>query len=199
MIGPLFSNGIISSNINSLLAVFIGILFGYSLQRSGFADSRNIAATFYLKDVKVPVVMFSAITTAAIGLFGMGLVGLIDLNKLYFLPSYLLPEIVAGLIFGVGMVIGGFCPGTSLAAMVTGKIDAIIFMAGFLLGTAIFGDFYPLWKNFYESDPNGVWQIDQLFNINLGLAVFIVAAFAIVGSLGLRKLQTKFWGKNVEN
>lgn len=197
MIGPLFSNGIISSEVNSLLAIIIGIFFGYSLQRSGFSDSRKISATFYLKDVDVPVVMFSAISTAAIGLWGMGLIGIIDLSKMYFLSSYLLPEIVAGLIFGVGMAVGGFCPGTSLVSLVTGKIDAMIFMIGFIIGTLIFGDFYPLWKYFYLSDANGVWHIDQLLNINVGLAVFIVTVLAFLGSIGLRKLQYKFWGKNV--
>lgn len=196
MIGPLVKNGLISGGVNTVFAVLIGMLFGYALQRSGFTNSKKIAAAFYMKDVDVPVVMFTAIVTSAIGLWGMSLLGLIDLSKFYFLPSYLLPMIVGGFIFGIGMAVGGFCPGTSLASMVTGKIDAMVFVVGFMLGSLLFGDLFPVWKNFYQSDANGVWRLDQLFNINIGLMVLIVTLFAILGSLGMRKLQFKFWGKN---
>lgn len=196
MIGPLVKNGIISDGVNTLFAVLIGMLFGYALQRSGFTSSKKIAGAFYMKDVDIPVVMFTAITTASIGLWGLSLLGLIDLGKFYFLPSYLLPMVVGGLIFGVGMAMGGFCPGTSIAAMVTGKIDAMVFVGGFLLGSLLFGDLYPWWDKFYNSGANGVWRIDQLFNINVGLAILLVALLAVFGSLGMRKLQYKFWGKN---
>ncbi len=195
MIGPLVKNSIISGGVNTVFAVLIGVLFGYALQRSGFTNSKKIAGVFYMKDVDVPIVMFTAIVTAAIGLWGLSLVGLIDLNKFYFLPSYLIPMVVGGLIFGVGMAVGGFCPGTSLASMVTGKIDAMVFVGGFLLGSLIFGDFYPLWEKFYNSNSNGTWRIDQLLNINVGFAVLLVTLLAILGSLGMRKLQYKFWGQ----
>lgn len=196
MIGPLVKTGIISQDINLLFSVLIGILFGYSLQRSGMADSRNIAETFYLKKTHVPIEMFTAIVTGSIGLWGLSLIGVIDTSQMYYLPSFLVPMIVAGLIFGSGMAIGGFCPGTSLASMVTGKIDALVFVIGVFLGSLIFGDFYPLWGKFYESTAHGVWRIDQLLDVNLGFAVFIITIFAIIGSLALKKLQVKFWGKN---
>lgn len=196
MMGPLVKNGIISGGVNSLFAVLIGILFGYALQRSGFTNSRKISAAFYMKDVDVPVVMFTAIITASIGLWGMSLLGLIDPGKMYFLPSYLLPMVAAGFIFGIGMAVGGFCPGTSLASMVTGKIDAMVFVGGFFLGSLLFGDLYPVWEKFYNSDGLGVFRIDQLLNVNLGLAVLIVALLGVFGSLGMRKLQYKYWGKN---
>jgi uncharacterized membrane protein YedE/YeeE len=196
MIGPLVRNGIISDGTNYVFAVLIGILFGYALQRSGFTNSRKIASAFYMKDVDVPVVMFTAIITSSVGLWGMSLLGLIDTSQMYFLPSYLLPMVVGGLIFGIGMAVGGFCPGTSLASMVTGKIDAMVFVGGFLLGSLLFGDLYPFWDKFYNSDAHGVWRIDQLFNINLGLAVLLIALLGVFGSLGMRKLQYKFWGKN---
>lgn len=195
MTGPLVNNGIISGGINSLFAVLIGILFGYALQRSGFTNSKKISAAFYMKDVDVPVVMFTAIITASIGLWGMSLLGVIDLGKMYFLPSFLLPMVVAGFIFGIGMAVGGFCPGTSLASLVTGKIDAMVFAGGFLIGSLFFGDFYSLWDEFYNSTAKGVWRIDQLFNINLGLAVLLITLLGVFGSIGMRKLQYKFWGK----
>lgn len=195
MIGPLIKNGFISQDIDFVFAILLGVLFGYSLQRSGFTNSRKIAAAFYMKDVDVPVVMFTAIVTAAIGLWGLSLMGWIDAGKMYFLPTFLLPMVIAGFIFGIGMAVGGFCPGTSLASMVTGKIDALFFVIGFLIGSLIFGDLYPLWDQFYNSSAHGVWRIDQLLHINLGFAVLIVTVLGILGSLGMRRLQYRFWGK----
>jgi len=196
MIGPLVKNGMISGTVNMIFAVLIGILFGWALHRSGFSNSKKIASAFYLKDVDVPVVMFTAIVTGALGLWGMALIGLIDLSKFYFLPTYLAPQMVGGFIFGVGMVVGGFCPGTSLVASFVGKIDGMVFLAGFLIGSLLFGDLFPVWKDFYNADFRGVFRIDQWLNINLGLSVFLVVLIAVLGSLGLRKLQFRFWGQN---
>jgi len=196
MIGPLVKTGVISGSFNMFLAVLIGILFGWALHRSGFSSSRKIGSTFYLKDVDVPIVMFTAIATGALGLWGMGLIGLIDLSKMYFLPTYLFPQMVAGFIFGIGMVVGGFCPGTSLVASFVGKIDGIVFLVGFLIGSLIFGDLFPIWKDFYKADFRGVFRLDQVLHINLGLGVFLVILIAVFGSLGLRKLQYRFWGQD---
>ena len=142
--------------------------------------------------------MFTAIATAAIGLWGLGLLGLMDMSRVYFLPTYLLPMTIAGFLFGMGMVIGGFCPGTAAASMFTGKLDALVFIIGFLLGSLLFGDFIPVWKSFFESDFHGVWRLDQLLDVNLGAMVFVVVAFSVAGSLALRFLQHHFWGNKDE-
>ena len=114
--------------------LMIGFVFGFALFHAGFTDSRRIAWAFYFKDVGVPVVMFSAIVTGMLGLWGLSLIGVVDISKIYMLPTFLLPMAVGGLIFGVGMVIGGYCPGTAAAAIATGKLDGIVFIVGFLIG-----------------------------------------------------------------
>jgi thiosulfate/3-mercaptopyruvate sulfurtransferase len=52
--------------------------------------------------------------------------------------------ILAGLLFGVGFVMSGWCPGTAAVGMVSGKIDAIVFLAGAVLGSILFNETYPL-------------------------------------------------------
>ena len=190
---PLAKTGAISAAANLWLAIPIGIIFGFALFHAGFTDSRRIAWAFYFKDVGVPVVMFSAIATGMVGLWGLSLVGLLDISLVYMLPTYLLPMAVGGLIFGVGMVIGGYCPGTAIAAIATGKVDALVFIIGFLLGSLVFGDFFPIWGDFYNSDYMGAFRLDQWLDIGLGVAVLVIVLVAVAGSLTMLWVQRLVW------
>jgi hypothetical protein len=190
---PLAKTGAISAATNLWLAIPIGFIFGFALFHAGFTDSRRIAWAFYFKDVGVPVVMFSAIATGMVGLWGMSLSGFLDISLVYMLPTYLLPMAVGGLLFGVGMVIGGYCPGTAIAAIATGKVDAMIFIVGFLLGSLVFGDFFPVWGDFYNSDYMGAFRLDQWLGIGLGSMVLIVVLVAVAGSLMMIFVQRLVW------
>lgn len=193
MIAPLAKNDVISSTLNLWLAVPIGFVFGFALFHAGFTDSRRIAWAFYFKDVGVPVVMFSAIATGMIGLWGLSLLGLLDISQVYMLPTFLLPMAVGGLIFGLGMVIGGYCPGTAAASVATGKIDALVFVVGFLVGSLVFGDYFPVWGDFYNSDYLGVYRMDQWLGIGLGPTVLIIVLIAVGGTLTMRFVQHRVW------
>lgn len=193
LIAPFAKTGVISETLNLWLAVPIGFVFGYALFHAGFTDGRRIAWAFYFKDVGVPVVMFSAIVTGMLGLWGLSLVGFIDISEVYLLPTFLLPMAVGGLLFGLGMVIGGYCPGTAIASIATGKIDALVFIVGFLLGSLIFGDLFPVWGDFYNSDYMGVFRLDQALNVQLGTAVLAIVVIAVAGSLMMRAVQQRVW------
>ncbi len=193
LVAPLVQSGLVSPTLNLWLAVPIGFVFGFGLYHAGFTDSRKIAAAFYFKDMGVPVVMFSAIVTGMLGLWGLGLMGWLDLSQVYFLPTYLAPMAVGGLLFGVGMAVGGFCPGTSVASVATGRIDAMVFVLGFLGGSLLFGDLFPVWGDFYRSDYRGDWRLDQLFGSGLGVAILVVAGAAVAGTLLMRWGERKFW------
>jgi len=190
---PLAKTGAISAATNLWLAIPIGIIFGFALFHSGFTDSRRIAWAFYFKDVGVPVVMFSAIATGMVGLWGLSLAGFLDISLVYMMPTYLLPMMVGGLLFGVGMVTGGYCPGTAIAAIATGKIDALIFIVGFLIGSLVFGDFFPVWGSFYDSDYMGAFRLDQWLDIGLGVTVLIIVLVAVAGSLTMLWVQRLVW------
>jgi hypothetical protein len=193
MIFPLAKTGAISETTNLWLAIPIGIVFGFALFHAGFTDSRRIAWAFYFKDVGVPVVMFSAIVTGMLGLWGLSLVGVLDISQVYMLPTFLVPMAVGGLLFGVGMAIGGYCPGTAAAAVATGKIDGMIFIVGFLLGSLIFGDLFPVWGDFYNSDYMGAFRLDQWLGVSLGTTVLAIVVIAVGGTLGMRWMQNRFW------
>ena len=193
LIAPLAKTGAISAATNLWLAVPIGMVFGFALFHAGFTDSRRIAWAFYFKDVGVPVVMFSAIATGMLGLWGLSLIGVLDISQVYMLPTFMLPMAVGGLLFGLGMVIGGYFPGTAAAAVATGKVDGIIFIVGFLIGSLVFGDYFPVWGDFYNSNYMGVFRLDQWLGIGLGPMVLIVVLVAVGGTLMMRMVQNKFW------
>ena len=140
--------------------------------------------------------MFSAITTGMLGLWGLSLVGWLDISLVYMLPTYLLPMAVGGVLFGIGMVIGGYCPGTAIAAVATGKIDGIVFIVGFLIGSLVFGDFFPVWGDFYNSDYMGAFRLDQLLGIGLGPMVLIMVIVAVVGTIAMIFVQDAVWGQS---
>jgi uncharacterized membrane protein YedE/YeeE len=193
MIFPLAKTGVITEATNLWLAIPIGIIFGFALFHAGFTDSRRIAWAFYFKDVGVPVVMFSAIVTGMLGLWGLSLAGLVDIAEVYMLPTFLLPMAIGGLIFGVGMVTGGYCPGTAVAAVATGKVDGMVFIVGFLIGSLIFGEFFPVWGDFYNSNYLGVFRLDQWLGVNLGVTVLAIVLIAVGGTLSMRWVQNRFW------
>lgn len=122
------------------VAFVIGIGFGFFLERAGFGGARKLVAQFYLNDLTVFKVMFTAIITAMVGLYYLSVLGIVDLSLVYVGTTYLMPQIVGGLVLGVGFVVGGYCPGTSCVAVATGRIDGLVTLFGIVVGISIFAE-----------------------------------------------------------
>ena len=134
-----------------VLFAVIGFAFGYTLEMSGFGDSRKLAAQFYFTELTVLKVMFTAITVAMVLLFGAVGLGILDFSQVWVNPTYLASGIVGGLIMGVGFIVGGFCPTTSLASASTGKIDGMLFMLGGFVGAFLFGETEKYFDGWYTN------------------------------------------------
>jgi len=184
MMAPFFKFGMFGEETSLVLAFVIGIGFGFALERAGFGSAKKLVSQFYLNDLAVFKVMFTAIVTAMLGVTYLSWFGLLDLSLVYLTPTYVLPGIVGGLVLGFGFVVGGYCPGTSVAAMATGKVDALVYGAGMLFGTFVFAEIYPLVERFHESTLLGPVTSPQYFNLPYGLVVFAVVAVAIAGFYG---------------
>ncbi len=195
---PLFKYGFFNDNVSLIIAVIIGIGFGFALERAGFGNSRILAAQFYFRDMRVFKVMFTAIVTAMLGVFYFAWIGWVDLSLIYITPTYILPQVTGGLILGVGFVIGGYCPGTSLVSMSTGRIDGLMYVVGVFGGVFIFGEMFPLVESFYNSTPMGQITLPQLVNLPYGLLVFLVVLMAIGGFIGAEKVEKYFAAKDME-
>lgn len=178
--GPLIPNGVIPVEWDSIIAILIGIAFGFVLEASGFSSSRKLAGVFYGYDFAVLKVFFTAAVVAVIGIYYMDYLGYLDVTQLYIHPTYLWGAIIGGIIMGAGFVTGGFCPGTSLCAVAIGKIDAIIYVGGIMVGVFIFSELYPLFQPIYEGYFYGNITLEDSLGINPYWFIFIFSIIAIV-------------------
>ena len=91
-----------------LAALGIGAAFGFVLERAGLGDPKKLLGLFYLEDFTMLKVMLSAMATAAGALALLAGAGVLDLSDLLVQPSYLWPQLVGGLVLGIGFAIGGY-------------------------------------------------------------------------------------------
>ncbi|HEX6386816.1 MAG TPA: rhodanese-like domain-containing protein [Anaerolineae bacterium] len=179
-----------------LVFLVIGFLFGYVLEIAGFANSPKLAAQFYFKDLTVLKVMFSAIVVAMVLIFGASAMGLLDTNLIWVNPTYLWPGILGGLIMGAGFIVGGFCPGTSLVAAATLKIDGLFFALGAFFGIFLFGETVGYYDEFWNSSYMGRFTIPDWLGLSTGLVALLVVLMALFMFWGGEQLERIFGGKD---
>ncbi len=175
----------------------IGFAFGYVLEIAGFGNSKKLAAQFYFKDLTVLKVMFSAIVVAMVLIFSATALGLLDYNLVWVNPTYLWPGIVGGLIMGVGFIIGGFCPGTSMVAAATGKIDGIFFVLGVFFGIFLFGETVDSYAIFFNSSYLGRLTLPEWLGLPTGVVVLLIVFMALFMFWGAEQLERIFGGRNL--
>lgn len=188
---PLAKVGFMSADINLFLAGVLGFGFGFMLERSGFSSSKRMALQWFGKDWSVFRVMFTAIVTAMFGTVILDSLGIMPFGSYYINTTYLYPQIIGGLLMGVGFVIGGYCPGTSFVAMVSGKIDALFYILGMAVGVIVFAYGYPLFEGLYNSGKMGSYTLFEMFGINAWVMAFIVLILAVAGIFGANIIEKK--------
>ncbi|MCK6428317.1 sulfurtransferase [Betaproteobacteria bacterium PRO7] len=181
---PLYAYELISDSQGLIVALLLGLGFGWFLERAGFGSSCRLCAQFYLYDMTVLKVMFTAIVTAAVGLWGFSALGVLDLSAVYLTPTSVGAQLLGGLLLGAGFIIGGYCPGTSVTATASGSGDGLVFILGFAAGLAIYAVAFPgleLWAN---ANSIGEVTLPQAWGVPygavvLGLVVMAAIAFAV--------------------
>lgn len=181
---------------SALLFGLIGFGFGAVLEATGFGNTRKLAAQFYLRDLTVLKTMFTAIVVAGVLVYGASALGVLDMNRVWINPTHLWPGIAGGLVMGVGFVIGGFCPGTSLVAAATGKIDGMVFVVGALVGVGAFGETLPLFDSFFLSGDLGRFTLSDWVGLPSGVVLLLVVSMALALFVGAEALEKR--ARNVD-
>lgn len=178
-----------------LPSLAIGFLFGFILESSGFADSRKLAGQFYFTENTVLKVMFTSIIVNMVLIFWATAIGFLNYDLIWVNPTYFWPGIIGGLIMGVGFIIGGYCPGTSLASLSTFKIDGLFFVLGALFGIFLFGETVEYYNTFWTSSFMGRFTLQDWLGVDAGIVVFGVVLMAIFMFWGSEKIKSVMYGK----
>jgi len=178
--GPLIPNGLIPIEWNFVIAILIGIAFGYIMEATGFSSSRKLTGVFYGYDFAVLKVFFTSAVVAVIGLYYMDYLNFVDISQLYVQPTYLWAAIIGGIIMGVGFLAGGFCPGTSLCAVAIGKIDGMVFTVGLMIGIFIFSESFSILEPFFESSNLGHVTLVDSLGISPYWIILIITVVALI-------------------
>lgn len=194
MMFPLSSTMEFSTAANLGIAVLLGFGFGFCLERAGFGSARKLTAVFYGYDMAVVKVMFSAIVTAMVGLFVLSAIGMLDLNELYLEPTHLAAQALGGLVFGAGFIVGGYCPGTSIAAIATGRKDGFLFALGMLAGVFAYAEFTPGIDIWIQATAQGEMTLPSVTGIGMGWFTLAFVAFLLFAAWGMGRLENRFAG-----
>ena len=173
-----------------LVAMLLGVGFGFSIERGGLGNAKRLAAQFYLTDLRVLKTMFTAIVTAMVLILLTTGLGWLDDSALWINPTYLWPGILGGLLLGVGFIVGGYCPGTSLVATATGKIDGMVFVVGVLVGTWTFGQTVPTyWSSWNHWGFMGRLTLHDLLGVPKHWLVLGIVLMALSWFVGAELLE----------
>lgn len=183
-----YGEGTLGTPAALVAAAAIGLAFGFFLERAGFGSSRKLVSIFYLRDFAVFKVMFTAIVTAMLGIRLLSLSGTVDLGTWYQMETFLWPQIAAGLLFGVGFVMGGWCPGTAVVGVASGRGDAALFLGGAAIGSVAYAWAFPALADFAGSGACGVSTLPEAFGMSTGLIALLVVLMAIGAFVGTDRL-----------
>lgn len=162
-----------------ILAVVFGFVFGWLLHRAKVTDYNVIVNQFRLRDFTVLKVMMTAIVVG-----GVGVLVLVNLGdaKWHVRDANLLATVMGAAMFGVGMVLYGYCPGTGVAAIAAGSVHALVGGIGMLLGGAL----YALSFDWVKANILSVWALGKVTLPGLmGVPHEVLYALLAVTALGL--------------
>jgi len=181
MTAPFSETGLIGPQGTLLAAPLIGFAFGWFLERGGLGSARKLAGQFYLADLTVFKVMFSALLTAMLGAFWLDVFGMLDLELVYLPETFVLPQALGGVLFGGGFLLAGLCPGTSCVAAAAGRLDGVAVVFGMLAGVFVFNAAFNWIAEFYTSTSLGPVTLTDFLGISRGTGIAVIAAGALAG------------------
>lgn len=188
-----FESGALDSPGGFAAAALVGASFGFWLERAGFGSSRRLAGIFYLRDFAVVQVMFTAVVTALLALGPISAAGLADLGAFHRIETAYGPQLLGGAIFGAGFVLGGWCPGTALVGVASGKLDALAFLVAAGAGSLAYAVVFEAMAPIRELGARGAVSIPELVGVRPALLAVAVVAMA----LGMFALISRVRSKEV--
>jgi uncharacterized membrane protein YedE/YeeE len=178
------------------LGLFTGFVFGFLLQKGGVTRYEVIVNQFRLKDFTVLKTMLTAIVVGGLGVHFLAEEGL---AKLSIKPAILVANVAGGLIFGVGMVVLGLCPGTAVAALGERNRRALAGILGMIVGAFVQAETYGLLAGLARSVDLGQLTLPTLLAVSPWLLLAGLALTSTVLFIGLELWERRCASANVSN
>ena len=180
-------------NAEVWLGLLSGAAFGFVIQRVGATNANKMARAHLMIDADIPRFMLLAVAISAVGLLGFQLSGV---GRTLIIPTSLVATSIAGILFGLGWGLCGYCPGTTWAAAGEGRMDAVFALFGGLAGTAVFAHFHEILIPILYGPTNvgPITLADWLNSKPLAVVVLVVTFGICIWAIGI------IWGrgKNVQ-
>jgi hypothetical protein len=183
----MFNLPVFESFYLSISAIISGFIFGFLLRKALVSRFNTIVSQLLLKDFTVIKVIFSAIVVGSIGIYFLNSFNLvkIDVSSTNFIPV-----IIGGAIFGIGMAVMGYCPGTAIAALADGARDMRFGVLGMIFGAMIYAGIYPSLSKIIKLTSE---TQHPTFAKLLNISPWFIIGFLIIFAIGLFYLiDTKF-------
>lgn len=123
-----------------VLGFVTGLAFGALLQRGGLSRRDTIVGQLLFRDGHVVKTMATAVAVGAVGLHMLERRGVTSKDVK---PMKVGGVTLGAVLFGTGLAVAGYCPGTSVAALGAGRRDALATVIGMLVGASVFVALYP--------------------------------------------------------
>ena len=164
----------------SVIALFLGVFFGFALNKAGLTKYHKIVNVFRLVDLTVLKFMMTALIVSMSGLYLLRALGLVTFPNIP--ATYIAGNVIGGLIFGIGMALSGYCPGTCAAGAGEGKLDYLIpGFLGFLVGAVIYGLTYQqVFPAISAIANSGSVVIPDLWNLSPFLTIALFALLSLL-------------------
>lgn len=167
------------------MAIILGLMFGFILQKIGAANPQTIINMLRLKDLHLMKAILFGIGISSLLLFILLNIGVISSGNLSIKASYT-GVIIGGAILGLGWTIAGFCPGTGVVAAGEGRKDALVFILGGLLGAFVFTLLYASLKTtFLFADLGGKVSVATTGNDKFASLIPSMPGVVIAGGVAV--------------
>jgi uncharacterized protein len=179
--------------LNLGLGLLTGIVFGFLLQKGRAAKYHVIMGQFLLNDWTVVKIMATAVIVGAVGVYALTATGV---ASLHIKPMLVGGVVIGAALFGIGIAVFGYCPGTSVAACAEGRRDAMFGVLGMLFGAAVFVALHPTLKPLIQGlGDMGEITLPEVFNISTWV---VIGALIVVGGLAIvlfESIARRGWGR----
>jgi uncharacterized membrane protein YedE/YeeE len=163
------------------LGLLTGFIFGFLLQKGQVAKFQVIVGQLLLKDWTVIKIMATAVVVGSIGVYA-----LVEGNEasLQIKPLRFGGVIGGALLFGMGMALLGYCPGTSVAACGEGRRDAMVGVVGMLFGAGAFVALYPRLQPLIQAlGDRGKLTIPEALGVSPWLVIAMLTGVGLLAAI----------------